>query len=157
MGKMQKKQVGFLVFLMLSLIIIGASLMEFFKPIREKYSPINFEDNSRWVASFLADYKKAIVQGDDWVKHAETVALRVAGYPNEDKIRPEKIYTETTKDGVAVVTILSQEAMDDSISREETRVELLTNGSTWKISWAGNKRQCRRDLFDFGGTSSFCS
>lgn len=158
MKKKQKKQISYLIFLVLvlSVIVVMVSI-DFLKPPREKYHAIDFENDSLGWANFFADYKKAIVQGDDWVKNAETLALRVAGYPNIDNIPPQKIDVETTKDGMVIVTILSRWLMDDSIEREETRVELIKNGESWNIIWAGWRQKCHRGSFFGGWTTSSCS
>ena len=157
MGKMQKKKIGRLIFLILGLsIIVGVRLIEFFKPPREKYHAIDFENDSSWGAIFFTDYKKAIAQNDGWVKDAETIALRVAGYPNDDNIPPEKVDVEIDKDGKMIVTVLSRRLMDDSVLRQETRVELIKNGDIWKIIWAGWRQQCARGSLGFGWTKSFC-
>ena len=155
---MQKKQIGCLVFLGLALgVIVGISLLEFLKPPREKYHTIDFENDSSWRANFFAEYKKAISQRDDWVKDAETLALRIAGYPNEDNIPPANVDVETTKDGTVIVTVLSKWGGDDSVARQETRVELIKDGEVWKIIWAGWRQQCARDSFGPFWTTSFCS
>lgn len=96
------------------------------------------------IADFVKDYQEAVIDGDEWIKDAEKVGLRVAGYPNIDKIPPEKVHLETNQEGIVVVTILSQIFMDDSIKRQETRVELLKDKEIWSVVWAGIRQQCYR-------------
>jgi hypothetical protein len=157
MDKKQKKDC--LVFLVIILsLIVGICLFEFFKPIREKYHAIDFEnDPVLWRANFLVEYKEAITHDENWVKDPETLALRVAGYPNDDNIPPEKIDREKTENGIVIVTILSGRLMDDSIARQEPRVELIQDGEVWQVVWAGWRQQCARDTLGLGWTTSYCS
>ena len=152
---MQKKASGWLIFLILVLgIVAGASIRELLKSPRDKYGAIDFKSNS-WRAEFISEYQQAIENEDLWVKDVETVALRIAGYPNADKIPPERVEVETAQAGKVIVTILSRRLMDDSIARQETRVELVKNGDVWRIEWAGLRQQCYRG-FGFGWTTSLC-
>ena len=154
---MRKRKVGYFVLLVLGLsIIVGVISVIFFKSPREKYHTIDFEDDSSWRHEFFTEYNNAVTENDDWVKNAEIVALRVAGYPNDDNVSPEKIDVKMDNDGITVVTVLSPRLMGDSILRQETRVELIRDGDIWKIIWAGWRQQCARGSLSFGWTTSFC-
>lgn len=153
---MQKIRLGRFILALLALCILVACLIKFVKPPREKYQEFDFESGLIPEREFYAAYKEAIALNTDWVKNPEMVALRVAGYPNIDKIDPEKVEMETNADGITIVVVLSPRLMDDSIRRQETRVELIKDGDIWKIVWAGWRQQCARGLFNFGWTTSLC-
>lgn len=150
----RKRGCFFLLGLVTSVILILV-VVKLLESPRDKYRTIDFE-NDIWMADFVKDYQQAVIDDDEWIKNAEIVGLRVAGYLNVDKVPPEKVHLETNREGNVVVTILSRTLMDDSIRRQETRVELIKEKEIWRVVWAGIRLRCYRGSSGFGWTPSLC-
>lgn len=117
---------------------------------REKYRVLDF-DKEQWVAQWTT-----IHGSGDWLKDPETMALRMAGYPNEYGSPPEKIDSVRSQDDKVIITILSLNLRDDSIKDQEVRVDLRKVGEIWDIDWAGSRWRCRRGDFQDDWTASLC-
>jgi hypothetical protein len=83
------------------------------------------------------------------------VGLNFAGYPNIDKVEPDKVTTFYHSDVDVTVTVLSLGLMDDSIRDQEIRVDLHLQGDKWTIEWAGYRQKCRRSL-NSGWITNLC-
>lgn len=140
--------------LVVSLIVLVVIIQSFSPPSRDDYGEIDLND-ARWLRGFQRDYEAGLVSGSEWVNDPQTVALRIAGYPNPDNIAPESINVLTISPDSVVVTVLSRNLMDDSIKKEETRVEFIRSEEVWTIEWVGYRQQCYRGLI-FGWTTRPC-
>lgn len=92
------------------------------------------------------DFTKAGDSAATRITDPLAMALRVAGYPNEDGVEPDRV--SIFHDGLARITIIIEKEglHDDSIAAEETRVDLIKQGQLWEVAWAGGRWRCRRDL-----------
>ncbi|MGQ0600201.1 MAG: hypothetical protein ACT4QE_00735 [Anaerolineales bacterium] len=82
--------------------------------------------------------EKVLMLAENWNGNdPEELALLVAGYPNHDGISPASISKFESSLEEPVFVILSRDAMDDSILREETRVDLKVTDGIWVVEWAG--------------------
>lgn len=104
---------------------------------------------------FNDEYDKARANGERWTRDARETALRVAGYPNPDKVEPTRVDV-TQSNGLTTILVLAENLQDDSIEARETRVDLVRNDDGWVITWAGERWRCARDALT-GWKTSLCS
>ena len=143
-----------IILVIIGLLFIGLSIYRAVRPPRENYGEIDF-DNDKWIQRFVSEYEEAKVNGDEWINNPEEVALRVAGYPNPDNISPQEVEIDEISNDQIVITVLSKKLWDDSISRQEYRVELRMVNGNWLIEWAGLRQMCSRGSLG-GWTKSPC-
>ncbi len=70
------------------------------------------------------------------------VALQVAAYPNLDNTQSDRV-RQDCGNGRCVVTVTDNYRHDDSVSAEQTRVELAWTPEGWTIEWAGHRWMCQ--------------
>lgn len=81
------------------------------------------------------------------VQDAVDMALRVAGYPNEDGVEPDRVKAFYESASMVTVVIGDDRLMDDSIRAKEVRVDLIHVDGVWKVEWAGARYRCRRCFY----------
>ena len=125
---------------------------------RQDYRPYNF-DTDPWLSSFNKKYATAKQQRESWLFDAQTVALRLTGYPNPDGCQPTEV--NTTKHSADRVTVVvnsgpakKEFCFDDSVLASEIRVDLVKENQIWAIEWAGGRYRCHqgRGQQDFAPT-----
>jgi hypothetical protein len=53
--------------------------------------------SAEWQKRFDIHYQSALAADEEWIADPELVALRAAGYPNDDNIPPESVTTFSTE------------------------------------------------------------
>lgn len=108
-------------------------------------------------SSFCKAYEQALQDNEEWVSDPVKIALRLAGYPNDDHLSPDNVstYYSNKSSKIVSVIVLSTNLMDDSIKDKEYRVDLLEENNSWRIQWAGYRQRCWRGFLG-GWTRGFC-
>jgi len=109
------------------------------------------------LAAFRRDYADARASRAAWLADPVMVALRVAGYPNNDGTEPDSV-TTFSNDFTTVTIVIRKEGLhDDSVAAEETRVDLVKRGMVWEVAWAGGRWRCGREVsIGYGWTTALC-
>jgi len=81
------------------------------------------------------------------VQDAVDMALRVAGYPNEDGVEPDRVKAFYENTSMVTVVIGDDRLTDDSIRAREVRVDLIRVDGVWKVEWAGARYRCWRCFY----------
>jgi hypothetical protein len=113
---------------------------------RRSYAAYDFHV-SPWLSPFDQEYKDACNDSAKAVQDAVEVALRVAGYPNEDGIQPDRVKAFYENASMVTVVIGNDRLMDDSIRAKEVRVDLIHVDGVWKVEWAGARYRCWRCFY----------
>lgn len=67
---MSKKRGCFLLLGLVTSVILILTIVELLESPRDKYRTIDFE-NDIWMADFVKDYQKAVIDGDEWILSLE--------------------------------------------------------------------------------------
>lgn len=144
-----------IILLSLGLVLIVYLLVNSLSNQRSSYYTYDFANTSH-LQSFNQEFAAARQTQEAWISDPVAIALRVAGYPNLDRIEPDEVKVSKDENNMVSVVIKKFNLMDDSVRHKEVRVDLVSNQNTWEIEWAGAKWKCARD-FSFGWTSRRCS
>lgn len=109
---------------------------------REAYRPSQ-PDSTPGYAGFLEAYEAARAEQADWLRDPVAIALRLAGYPNSEREAPDQVTLYQTDPERAVVVLLLEGAMDDSVRDIEDRVDLVLEDGLWRVEWAGARWRCQ--------------
>jgi hypothetical protein len=93
------------------------------------------------------EYEDACNDSANSVQDAVDVALRVAGYPSEDGIEPDRVKAFYENASMVTVVIGNDRLMNDSIRAKEVRVDLIRVDGVWKVEWAGARYRCWRCFY----------
>jgi hypothetical protein len=106
--------------------------------------PPNKEDyKSLDLTRFREAYNTASDNQEDWITDPQEVALRFAGFPNLEGILPDEVIVFPTSTEQVTIIILQLQIPDDSVASVETRVDLVQNGRSWEVEWAGGRWRCK--------------
>ena len=147
---------GVVVALMLITILLARTVSSTSPRSRTAYRPYDFA-HDQWLSGFTKAYADARATQANWITAPRAVALRVAGYPNEDGVEPDTV-TLFHDDLARVTVIIGKEGLhDDSVAAKEIRVDLIKEGQWWEVTWAGGRWRCGRDVLSgLWWTTSLC-
>jgi len=114
---------------------------------RSNYNP----KPSEWTWDrFCKRYHAAILNQEYWINSPVETAIRVAGYPSDDYWYPDTVtaYYQKHSPFIVTVVIFTTRLLNDSVSSEEVRVDLVNVDGIWKIEWFGFRWLCSRDQTD---------
>ena len=137
--------------ILISIIIANWNTLPDEPKSKTQYRPLD-------LAQFNEEYDAAITQQEDWVNSPYEIGLRFAGYPNIDRVLPDKVtvFYVTSKKQIVVVQ-KTRPVFDDSISAEEIRVDLVLEDEMWKVEWAGGRWRCQPGRGSSTWTNRLCS
>jgi len=113
---------------------------------RSSYAAYDLQTDP-WLSPFNQGYKDACPGPVNAVQHPVDVALRVAGYPNEDGVTPDTVNAFYESASEVTVVISKDGLLDDSIRAKEVRVDLIHEDGGWKVEWAGARYRCWRCVY----------
>ncbi len=113
---------------------------------RRSYAAYDFHVDP-WLSPFEPEYENACNDSANPVRGAVDVALRVAGYPNEDGVEPDRVRAFYENTSMVTVVIGDDRLMDDSVRAKEVRVDLIHVDGVWKVEWAGARYRCWHCLY----------
>ncbi len=129
---------------------------------RESYAPLDVAkewERINEVDALNIEYWKSADQSNPLAEIRDSsvydVSLHFSGYPNSDYTPPDRVMVVYTDPKQAIVTVLSEGMLDDSIIDQEYRIELSEMDTEWKINWAGVRYRCARSG-NFEWTTSLC-
>ena len=140
------------IFVILASIIITTRNASPNKPIgKTQYRPL-------YLARFKEEYDEAVIQQEVWVNSPYLIGLRFAGYPNVERVLPDKVTVfHITPTKQIVVVQKTTRIFDDSVSAEEIRVDLVLEGEMWEVKWAGGRWRCKPGRGSSIWTKRLCS
>lgn len=135
------------------LIMLLVSFISYSRPRNQtQYKPFELSGDG-WFAKRMPDYEGARNNLEDWTKNPTDIALYMAGYPNLDGTKPDKVSIFDTGSDRITVLVMENSLHDDSVQAIEVRVDLVKKNEVWEIEWAGGRWRCWRTLFSSRGTS----
>jgi hypothetical protein len=111
-------------------------------PLGREYYAFAWRGEER-IPEFNQTILDAYANGEAWATDPIEAALRFAGYPNPDDIYPEAVYV-FFHGSLVIVVVRTGRVWDDSIFEQEHRIDLVKDGETWRIEWAGYRQRCAR-------------
>ncbi len=98
-----------------------------------------------------------IARQKDRINTPYQIGLRFAGYPNIDDVLPDKVTIFYVSRERQIIVVQHTGLHDDSVFAREIRVDMVLEGDSWKIEWAGGRWRCQSGRGSSTWTTSLCS
>lgn len=134
---------------------VPATLAQDTPPERSLYRP--FDDEAVQRADTLGQTLTVDAAADDAAGQWATGVLTLLGDCQAGAVQPETVTIYEPEPGSTTVVAFTTVPLDDSITAQEVRVDLVqTQDNEWQVDWAGIRWQCARGGDTESLTSELC-